>query len=153
MSGTRDGGTTLRAVMQSLPKDGQRAVSAAVIKRMGLPTPGQASIGADQFSAATFLTNWNRLSPEGRRALFDRYGPAFSQDMSRIASVADNIKSGAKVYANPSGTANRSASITYGAALVASLLDPSMATTGTLVADDAGANLTARAFTNPSFVK
>lgn len=153
MSGTRDGGTTLRAVMQSLPKDGQKAVTAAVIKRMGLATPGAQDATGDVFSAGTFLTNWNRVSPEAKRALFDRYGPAYSANMDRIARVASNIKEGSKVYANPSGTANRAAALTYGASLALSMVDPSMATTGSLIGGGAGANYLARKLTNPDFVE
>jgi hypothetical protein len=121
MSGTRDGGTTLRSVMQSLDQKGQRAVTGAVLKRMGLASPGQQGAEGAEFSAQTFLTNWNKLSPEARRALFDRYGKGFSNDMDRIARVAENIKNGSQVFANPSGTANRAAAITYGGALVGSL--------------------------------
>ncbi len=157
MQGSKDGGTTLRNVMQSLPKDGQRAVTAAVIKRMGLPTPGQASLGRDeQFSAATFLTNWNNISTEARRALFDRHGPQFSRDMDRVARIADNIKTGAKVYANPSGTANRAAAMGYalsvplsiGQAAVTGQYWPIVATIGGGVA----ANVAARAMTSPLVV-
>lgn len=152
MSGTQDGGTTLRAVMQALPKNGQQAVSAAVIKRMGLATPGAQDAAGDVFSAATFLTNWNKLSPEAKRALFDRYGVGFSQNMDRVARVASNIKEGAKVYANPSGTANRAAALTYGGSLVASLFDPSFISTGGLVSGGIVANVIARRLTNPRVV-
>ena len=157
MQGTRDGGTTLRAVMQSLPRDGQKAVTAAVIKRMGMPTPGQAGMNAsEEFSAATFLTNWNRVSPEARRALFDRYGAGFSAAMDRIARVAENIKQGSKVFQNPSGTTNRGAAIGYGTALGGSIAQapitghywPVVAT----VMGGIGANLAARALTNPRIV-
>lgn len=150
MSGTRDGGTTLRAVMQSLPKEGQQALTAAVIRRMGLATPGAQDAAGDAFSAATFLTNWNRVSPEAKRALFDRHGPAFSRDMDRIARVADNIKQGSRVFANPSGTANRAAAMTYGAALVGSMFTGG---TAGIVASGVGANLLARWLTNPNVVR
>lgn len=153
MSGTRDGGTTLRAVMQSLPKEGQQAVTAAVIKRMGLANPGMQDAAGDAFSAATFLRKWNDVSPEAKRALFDRHGPSFTRDMDRIASVAQNIKDGSKVFANPSGTTNRAAALTYGAGLVASLFDPSMLSTGGLVVSGVGANWLARKLTDPAFVK
>lgn len=150
MSGTRDGGTTLRAVMQSLPQDGQKAVTSAVIKRMGLANPGAQDATGEAFSAATFLTNWNRVSPEAKRALFDRYGKDFSRDIDRIARVADNVKSGSQVFANPSGTANRAAAMTYGAALVGSLFTGG--TTG-LVGSGLGANVAARWLTNPKTVQ
>lgn len=153
MSGTRDGGTTLRAVMQSLPQDGQKALTAAVIKRMGLATPGAQDAAGDVFSAQTFLTNWNRVSPEAKRALFDRHGPQFSKDMDRIARVAQNIRDGSKVFANPSGTANRAAAYTYGGSLVVSLLDPSLASTGSLLFSGALANRAAAWLTRPDIVK
>lgn len=153
MTGTRDGGTTLRSVMQSLPKEGQEMVTGAVIKRMGLANPGQQDAAGDAFNAATFLTNWNKVSPEAKRALFDRHGPQFSASMDRIARVADNIKQGSKVFANPSGTANRGAAITYGAGLVASLFDPSGATMTGLVGGGIAANAAARMLTNPSVVR
>lgn len=153
MAGTRDGGTTLRSVMQSLPNEGQKAVTAAVIKRMGMANPGAQSDVGDVFSAATFLTNWNKVSPEARKALFNRHGPQFSRDMDRIARVASNIKDGAKLFANPSGTAPLAAGITYGTSLVASLFDPSFASTGLLVSGGAAANVMARTLTNPRAVK
>ncbi|WP_312321246.1 hypothetical protein [Stenotrophomonas sp.] len=153
MSGTKDGGTTLRSVLQSLPEEGQKAVTGAVLKRMGMATPGAQDATGEAFSAATFLTNWNKVSPEARRALFDRYGPGFTKQVDQIARVADNIKSGAKVYANPSGTANRAAAMTYGASLVGSLLTGNAGGTGVLAATGLGANGLARILTNPEVVK
>lgn len=153
MSGTREGGTTLRAVMQSLPPEGQRAVTGAVIKRMGLANPNAQDVSGDVFSARTFLTNWNKISPESRAALFDRHGPNFSKSMDQIARVAQNIKQGSEVLSNPSGTANRAAALTYAASLVASMFGGSPLTTGGLVAGGLGANLSARMLTNPNVVK
>lgn len=149
VAGTKDGGTTLRAVMQSLPKDGQRAVTAAVIKRMGMATPGAQDAAGDVFSAGTFMTNWNTVSTEAKRALFDRYGPQFSRDMDRLARVADNIKQGGKVFQNPSGSAHVGAAYTYGAALVGSMFTGG---TGVLLASGAGANALARVLTSPRAV-
>lgn len=153
MAGTRDGGTTLRAVMQSLPKDGQRAMTGAVIKRMGLANPGMQDATGEAFSAQTFLTNWNKVSPEARKALFDRHGLGFTRDMDRIASVAQNLREGSQVFANPSGSANKVAAYGYATSLVMSLLDPSFATTGSLVAGGIGANVAARAMVHPRFVR
>jgi len=150
MAGTKDGGTTLRAVMQSLDNEGQRAITGAVLKRMGLASPGQQGAEGAEFSAQTFLTNWNKTSPEARRALFDRHGPSFSKDMDRIARVAENIRGGSQVFANPSGTANKAAAYTYGAALVGSLFTGG---TGGLLGAGAGANLLARGLTKPWVVR
>lgn len=155
MSGTQDGATTLRAVMQSLPQDGQKAVTAAVIKRLGLATPGNQDAAGEVFSAGTFLTNWNRISPEAKRVLFDRYGPGFSANMDKIARVAERIKDGSKVFANPSGTANKAAAYGYGAGVVGSAVAAPFTGPGPLIgllAGGAVSNITARAFTNPRVV-
>lgn len=155
MSGTQDGATTLRAVMQSLPAEGQKAVTAAVIKRMGLATPGNQGAAGETFSAGTFLTNWNRISPEARRALFDRYGPAFSENMDKIARVAERIKTGSKVYANPSGTSHKAAAYTYWTGLAGSLAATPFTGPIPLIIMVSG-GLTSRAlasfFTNPKAV-
>lgn len=150
MSGTRDGGTTLRSVMQSLPPDGQRAVTAAVIRRMGMANPGMQDAAGEAFSAQTFLRKWNDVSPEARRALFDRYGPRFTRDVDRIANVAENIRDGSRVFANPSGTANRAAAMTYGAALVGSLFTGG---TAPLALGGVLSNGAARVLTNPNAVR
>ena len=62
ISGTKEGATTLRAVMQSLPEDGQKMISATVLRRLGRATSGQQNELGDKFSTETFLTNWNGLS-------------------------------------------------------------------------------------------
>jgi hypothetical protein len=72
--------------------------------------------------------------------------------MDRIARVSQNIKDGAKVFQNSSGTANRAAAFTYGGSLLLSMLDPSMTTTGALVLSGLGANGLARVMTNPKVV-
>ena len=117
MQGTRDGGTTIRKVMQSIDKNQQRAVTAAFLRRMGMANPNAQDATGEVFSARTFLTNWNKVSPEAKRALFDRHGPKFSEDMDRIARVAENIDKGSTVFKNPSGTGNRTAAIGYWLAL------------------------------------
>ncbi|WP_329762630.1 hypothetical protein [Stenotrophomonas maltophilia] len=150
MSGTRDGGTTLRAVMQSLPQDGQKAVTSAVIKRMGLANPGAQDAAGEAFSARTFLTNWNNVSPEARRALFDRYGEGFSKQIDQLARVADNIDKGASVFKNPPGTAKSAAALAYAGALVTSLWTGG---TAPLLAAGVGANGAARWLTNPKTVR
>lgn len=152
MSGTRDGGTTLRAVMQSLPPQGQRMVTAAVIKRMGMAVDNAQNAAGDVFSSSTFMTNWNKVSPEAKRALFDRHGPQFVANMDRIARVADTIKAGSRVFANPSGTANKAAAYTYAGSLGAALVTANTGAMFGLALGGAAANGMARAMTSPRFV-
>lgn len=157
LSGSRDGGTTLRRVMRSLPREDQRAVTAAVIRRMGLATPGAQDAAGDVFSANTFLTKWNQVSPEAKSALFGPHGDGFARDMDRVARVAANIKEGSKVFANPSGTANRAAAIGYGLTLGGSIVQAFF--TGNVLAPVSAigggmaANYAARKLTDPDFVR
>jgi len=153
IGGTRDGGTTIRKVMQSLGADEQRAVTGAVIRRMGLAKAGQQGAEGDTFSAHTFLTNWNSMSQEARAALFNRHGPGFVKQMDQIARVAENIRTGSKVYANPPGTAKGVAGLGYLIALATSLGAGQFKTAGSLAGYGGMANLTARAMTNPHIVK
>lgn len=152
MQGTRDGGTTLRTVMQSLPKEGQQALTGAVIRRMGLANAGVQDEAGQVFSSATFLTNWNKVSDEAKRALFDRHGPQFARNMDRIAKVASNVKQNATTFANGPGTARTALAYGYVLALAQSLATGRLDMFGNLVAGGVGANLMARAFTNPKFV-
>lgn len=153
MSGTKEGASTLRAVMQSIPKDAQKAVTAAVVKRLGRARSSAQNVEGDAFSADTFLTRWNDLSDDAKRVLFDRHGPGFSRDMDRIARVASAVKEGGKAFANPSGSANKVAGYSYGAALVASLLDVTGASTAKLIGGGLAANGLARTLTSPRAVR
>jgi hypothetical protein len=155
MSGTKDGATTLRAVMQSLPQDGQKAVTAAVIRRMGLAMPGSQDAAGEVFSASTFLRRWNDISPEAKRALFDRYGLGFSANMDKIARVAQRIRDGSKVLANPAGTAPKAVSYGYWASVAGAALTAPFTGAVPLVAllgGGLGANVAARVLTNPRLV-
>lgn len=153
LSGTRHGGTTLRAVMQSLPREGQEMVSSAVIRRMGLATPGVQDAAGEAFSPQTFLTNWNRMSPEAKRALFDRYGKGFSDDVDRIARVAQNLREGSRVLANPSGSGGAiSQWLSAGGAVVA-LLTGQWGVAGGIGAVAAASNGAARLMQSPAAVR
>jgi len=153
MGGVKDGGSTLRAVMQSLPEEGQKAVTAAALRRMGLANPGAQDAAGEAFSASTFLTNWNKASPEARRALFDRYGPGFSKNLDKVSKVAERIKESQGALSNASGTARQGVSLGYWGSIAASVLTGNLATAATLGTGGAGANILARILTNPKTVK
>lgn len=152
-SNTREGATTLRAVMQSLDKEGQKVVSATVLRRLGIANPSNQDDLGEQFSTSTFLTNWNKLSPEAKRTLFDRYGPKFREDMNQIAKVAANLRAGSEVFRNPSGTARQQALWSTTGAFVLSVLTGRVDVAAGIAAGVGGANLSARLMTNPRFVR
>lgn len=151
-SGARDGNTTLKAVMQSLPKEGQKELSAAFVRRLGRAVDSAQNETGDAFSAQTFLSNWNRISPEARRTLFDRHGAGFSNDMDKIAKVAANLREGSSTFANPSGTAAAGAQIAGLTSFVTALATGNLGVAGAIGGGAGAANVWARAMTNPRFV-
>lgn len=153
LSGTRDGATTLRAVMKSLPKEAQRDLTAAFVRRLGKATSSNQNDLGDAFSAQTFLTNWDRVSPEARKVLFDRHGMTFSRDMDKIAMVASNLREGTEFYRNPPGTAAAMANTSALTGFVVSLLSGNVGVAGAIAGGAAFANVVARAMTSPKFVR
>jgi len=151
-SGTKDGAFTIRSVMQSLQPDQQKVLSAAVLRRLGAATPGTAT-EQGEFSINSFLTNWNKLSPQAKSVLFNRYGPGFREDLDSVAKVAGTLRGAAKIGANPSGSAAagiRQAALSgFALAAVTGHYLPAAAIATTA----AGSNLVARSMTSPTFVK
>jgi hypothetical protein len=105
LQGSKIGGTRLAALMKSLPKEDQKAVTSAFVARMGMAPSGLQNEAGEIFSTNTFLTNWNNLSKPARQQLFGRYGSEFSSNMDKIARTAALIRRGGNIQANPSGTA------------------------------------------------
>jgi hypothetical protein len=152
-SGAKEGATTLRSVMQSLPKDAQKMLSASVLRRLGRATAGKQDDLGEAFSTETFLTNWNTLSPQAKATLFDRYGAGFRADMDTVAKVAANLRTGSKVFQNPSGTGQTVAQATTAGMFALSVLRGDVASASAIATGVGTANLTARLMTNPKFVK
>jgi hypothetical protein len=151
-SGTKEGATTLRAVMQSLPQDAQKTVSATVLRRLGKAKPGAQNDTGDTFSTETFLTNWNGMAPEAKAVLFNRYGAGFRVDMDRIARVASNLREGSQVFRNPSGTAQASTQTATATGFVVAAVTGHVGTAAGIASGVVSANLAARLFTNPQVV-
>ena len=152
-SGAKEGATTLRAVMQSLPKDAQKVVSAGVLRRLGRAKPGTQNDTGDVFSTETFLTNWNTMSPQAKATLFDRYGQGFRQDMDAVAKVASNLREGSAVFKNPSGTGQAVGQMTAATTVLTSLLTGHLGVAGGVAAGIGASNISARFMTNPTSVK
>ncbi|MFY4261456.1 glycoside hydrolase family 104 protein [Achromobacter xylosoxidans] len=154
MMGTADGDTILQRVVSALPKSNRRDLAAAVVKRMGRATAGNQNDAGDAFSTNTFLTNWNKLSPEARSTLFGRIGEAgLTDELMNLAKVSSNIRDGSRYLANPSGTAPaaaRQAMLGAGALAAATGQWPAL---GLMAAGAAGTNALGRAMTRPGTVE
>lgn len=153
LSGSREGATTLRAVMQSLPADAKRQLSAAVLRRMGRANPSAQDDVGEAFSSETFLSNWNKLAPEAKVSLFGRFGPSYVRDMEAIAKAASSIRQGAQVFRNPAGTAQAATQIATVGSLILSVASGNLPTAGYIAGGIASANVMARVLTKPEVVK
>ena len=110
MRGSDKGGSNLAALRRNLEPEEWDVVAGSVLGRLGRATPGRqgaTELGetAGDFSAATFLTNWSKMSPEARNALWGgtRY-KALIPRLNTLARVVDISKDADKL-ANTSGTA------------------------------------------------
>lgn len=143
------------AVKKSLPEGARGQVAGTIIEQLGTATPGQQNAAGNAWSPDTFLTNWNRMTPEGRKALLSGFKNAddVARDVDAVAKATAMMRDSSKMWANPSGTAaNIAARGTIGSVGVGGLLAtagvlpwsvPAIAAGGLL-----GSNLTARALTS-----
>lgn len=150
---SREGGTTLRKVMSSLDGQGQRDLAATTLRRLGKANPSAQDELGEVFSPETYLTNWSRMAPEAKRALFDRFGPSFSKDLDAIAASAAKIRATNQTLPNPSGTFVSGGQVGAFGALAFSLFSGNLPAAGMVGGSMAAANGAARAMTNPRFVK
>ncbi|WP_329847205.1 hypothetical protein [Stenotrophomonas sepilia] len=162
-TGARNGATPLKRVMDSLPAQVRADVSASFLQRMGRASKANQNAAGDAFSMETFLSNWADISPEAKKQLFSnaRFGTDYVQNVNKLARMADSIRSGSKVFANPPGTAKQTAlGVTLGGTgLIAgqnvmqgNLKDAAIAVASTLALAGAN-NLLARMMTNPKAVR
>jgi hypothetical protein len=150
--------TTVRAVMRSLEPDQRQIVTDAVVNRLGRATPGVQNEVGDVFSPERFLTSWNKLSDGAKEQLFA--DPKMRRNLDALAKVSENLRIGAKVFANPSGTAGAAAPMGIGYLGARGAADLAMGnvsgavqhfgTAGTLLG---GAAIGAKMLTSPAVVE
>jgi hypothetical protein len=154
MAGTRDGNTILKRVVDAIPKENRKELAAAVLRRMGQATNAAQNADGSVFSAETFLTNINKLSPEARSTLFGRLGlPDVPNKLAQLAGVAANMREGSKVFANPSGTQQALSLQAAGGGSLAALLLGHPAVAAAVLGTMGGANLLSKKMADPEFVQ
>lgn len=127
---------------------------------MGAAAPGQQNADGSAWSARAFLTNYNRLDPDARGALFTRLsgGQAYADNLSKVARAAEMMGDSAKVWANPSGTSHALAARgavgaiglgAVGGVFYAPLIAPAAAAAGTMLMAN---QVSQRLLLNPTFV-
>lgn len=101
--GRKGGVQRLVRVINSLPEDERGSIRATIVDRLGRAKAGMQDAGGEVFSPAEFLTNWNKMSPEAKVALFGR-DRSLTQALNDIAILADSTKQ-AQRFVNQSQTA------------------------------------------------
>lgn len=106
MSSARDGGTTLQKLRQQFEPEEWDVVAGTVLSRLGKATPGAQDATGEAFSVATFLTNWSKLAPEAKSALFggERYR-ALVEPLNTLVEAVSSLK-GMSRLSNSSNTAH-----------------------------------------------
>jgi hypothetical protein len=150
------GPTVMNAAKRSIGKDNWDVVAATIFDRMGRASPGAQDAAGDVFSLNTFLTNWSKYGRNKGtlQALTQGTsgGAKFTHDMGVVAKVAERFREAGRVFANPSGTARAIANIGLGTSVAGSALAGQGGITLRILGIASGANMSARAFTNPKFV-
>ena len=104
----RKGSSAVRDMRRALTPSQFDELRSDMVSELGVATPGQQGAEGSRFNVGTFLTNWNRLAPEAKSAMFGGSGVKWSnwrRDLDRLARVSERIKDAAATAANPSGTA------------------------------------------------
>lgn len=104
MSRLGDGGTNLQRLRNQFEPEEWDTIAASVLERIGLAKAGgQDSLG-EVFSVNEFLTNWNKMSPEAKNALFGgkRYAE-MRKGLDTLVEVGSSLK-GVEKLANTSNT-------------------------------------------------
>jgi hypothetical protein len=152
-SGLDDGGTALAATMRSIKPEERKAVTAAFVKRMGQARPGSQNDTGEVFSVETFLTNWNKVSPQAKAQLFGLHSGTMRRDLEQIAKAANAVREGSRVLSNPSGTGQVVVGASLGSGAATALASGNVGTAAALLAPLPLAYGSAKLMTNPRFVR
>jgi hypothetical protein len=134
----------LSSLRRSLEPQDWRTVQSTIISRLGKSNAGAPDAAEDAFSLGSFVTNYAKMSPEGRRALFGGAPSGLVDELDNLAKVAGYQK-GVEATANFSRSGVVGQNVGTGAAFVA-------APAPTVGAILAGA-VTGEMLTNPAFVR
>ncbi len=87
----------LLAIRRSIPDEDWGDVAASIIREMGRPKPGVADpLDAANFSLSSYLTNFNKLSDEGKGVVFKSAGMGELSDqmdtLSRVVAAQQRVQ-------------------------------------------------------------
>ncbi len=155
LQGAQHGGSRLGTLRRNFTADEWDTVSATVFDQLGKASPGARGAtelggAAKDFSVSTFLTNWEKLSPEAKLVLFvgKRYqglAPAINDLVKTVSAAKDTQR-----LANTSNTARHLLTAGQGAAAATALFTGNVPVAVGILA---GPWVTGRMMTSPNFIK
>lgn len=99
--GQAGGNARLSRVLSAMSPEEAGNVRATLIDRLGRARPGAQDAQGETFSAATFLTNWNKMTPQAKASIFP--DKATRDSLNDLAVIAEGTKRG-QAMANTSNT-------------------------------------------------
>jgi hypothetical protein len=142
--GTGGGNMRLSRLLSTLTPEEAGNVRATLIDRLGKATPGAQDAQGQTFSAATFLTNWNRMTPQARASMFP--GKETRAALDDLAEIAEGTKRGQSL----TNTSNTGVAMTANvAAGLGGLATNPVAT----ILTGSGVYLTGRLMASPGFAR
>ena len=157
MSATKDGVQMLSRLKRHFAPEEWDTVTGTVLARLGLARQGAQNAAGDAFSVSTFLTNWNKISPEARKLLFGgkRYED-LALALDDLVKVVGSLKEVEKLT-NKSQTARHMIGFmslnTLGGALGAAATGDVQGAAGGVLLTLVAPRVAARLITNPAFVR
>ena len=125
------------AIMKAIPSHDKPIIRDAILQQLGKNQSGE-------FSPTVFFKDFNKISPEAKKALFGAESSAFRGSLERLARISQKISESGR-YEIFSRTADNLGNV--------GLIALSAVDLGTAAAATATSNATARLLTNPSFAK
>jgi hypothetical protein len=149
--GKKGGVNRLSGLLNAVPRDAQADVRATLIDRLGRAKGPAQSAEGDVFSPSTFLTNWTKMSSQGKNALFGQ-NTRMRNDLNDIALLSESARDVAK-FGNAPGTGRAGELLTLGgiAATAATTFNP--VAIAALAALPALGAASARLLASPRFVR
>ncbi|NBU79960.1 MAG: hypothetical protein EBS50_12980 [Sphingomonadaceae bacterium] len=143
--GQGGGNMRLSRLLSTLSPEEAGNVRATLIDRLGRATPGAQDAQGQAFSASTFLTNWNRMTPQAKATMFgDKGTRAALNDLAEIAQSTKATQSMANT--SNTGVAVTSANVIAGGAGAAANLPATLLVAGSVY-------LTGKLMASPRFAK
>ncbi len=102
----------IHTLSRTLRADERGELASGILHQMGLPVASARGLpGEVNFSVNTWLTNWNKITPQAKRALFGTEHAAALDELARVISRLSNVEALANTSRSGTNTLNVSGAI------------------------------------------